>query len=228
MKILVPVKRVVDFNVKIRVKPDGSGVELANIKMSMNPFDEIAVEEAIRLKEAGKATEIDPKVFDQQAAKSDPAQSKQAPPNPAQVMRLPNNALVYEVVWLRWLIHVFGATTLAVGTVLAVFMGGLAAGAWLGGGRAMRLGAPVRVYGILELVIGGAALVLPRLLAAVPAGRALHRLRQEYPEIDSIVFTAHATVETAREALKLGAFDYLTKPVTVDDLERSESQGFYP
>ncbi len=58
MKILVPVKRVVDFNVKIRVKPDGSGVELANIKMSMNPFDEIGVEEAIRLKEAGKATEI--------------------------------------------------------------------------------------------------------------------------------------------------------------------------
>ena len=58
MKILVPVKRVVDFNVKIRVKADGSGVELANIKMSMNPFDEIAVEEAIRLKEAGKATEI--------------------------------------------------------------------------------------------------------------------------------------------------------------------------
>src|SRR5690348_7092319 len=58
MKILVPVKRVVDFNVKIRVKPDGSGVELANVKMSMNPFDEIAVEEAIRLKEGGKATEI--------------------------------------------------------------------------------------------------------------------------------------------------------------------------
>jgi electron transfer flavoprotein beta subunit len=58
MKILVPVKRVVDFNVKIRVKADGSGVELANIKMSMNPFDEIAIEEAIRLKEAGKATEI--------------------------------------------------------------------------------------------------------------------------------------------------------------------------
>jgi electron transfer flavoprotein beta subunit len=58
MKILVPVKRVVDFNVKIRVKADGSGVELANIKMSMNPFDEIAVEEAIRLKEAGKVTEI--------------------------------------------------------------------------------------------------------------------------------------------------------------------------
>jgi electron transfer flavoprotein beta subunit len=58
MKILVPVKRVVDFNVKIRVKPDGSGVELSNIKMSMNPFDEIAIEEAIRLKEAGKASEI--------------------------------------------------------------------------------------------------------------------------------------------------------------------------
>ncbi len=58
MKVLVPVKRVVDYNVKIRVKPDGSGVELANVKMSMNPFDEIAVEEAIRLKEAGLATEI--------------------------------------------------------------------------------------------------------------------------------------------------------------------------
>jgi electron transfer flavoprotein beta subunit len=58
MKILVPVKRVVDFNVKVRVKSDGSGVELANVKMSMNPFDEIAVEEAIRQKEAGKATEI--------------------------------------------------------------------------------------------------------------------------------------------------------------------------
>ncbi|HRK72044.1 MAG TPA: electron transfer flavoprotein subunit beta/FixA family protein [Micropepsaceae bacterium] len=58
MKVLVPVKRVVDYNVKIRVKPDGTGVDLANVKMSMNPFDEIAVEEAIRLKEAGKATEI--------------------------------------------------------------------------------------------------------------------------------------------------------------------------
>jgi len=58
MKILVPVKRVVDYNVKIRVKTDGTGVELANVKMSMNPFDEIAVEEALRLKEAGKATEI--------------------------------------------------------------------------------------------------------------------------------------------------------------------------
>jgi electron transfer flavoprotein beta subunit len=58
MKVLVPVKRVVDYNVKIRVKTDGSGVELANVKMSMNPFDEIAVEEAIRLKEAGRATEI--------------------------------------------------------------------------------------------------------------------------------------------------------------------------
>jgi electron transfer flavoprotein beta subunit len=58
MKILVPVKRVVDYNVKIRVRPDGSGVELANIKMSMNPFDEIAVEEALRQKEAGKASEI--------------------------------------------------------------------------------------------------------------------------------------------------------------------------
>jgi electron transfer flavoprotein beta subunit len=58
MKILVAVKRVVDFNVKVRVKSDGSGVETANVKMSMNPFDEIAVEEAVRLKEAGTATEI--------------------------------------------------------------------------------------------------------------------------------------------------------------------------
>ena len=58
MKVLVPVKRVVDYNVKVRVKSDGSGVELANVKMSMNPFDEIAVEEALRLREAGKATEV--------------------------------------------------------------------------------------------------------------------------------------------------------------------------
>lgn len=58
MKVLVPVKRVVDYNVKIRVKTDGSGVELANVKMSMNPFDEISIEEAIRLKEAGIASEI--------------------------------------------------------------------------------------------------------------------------------------------------------------------------
>ena len=58
MKLLVPVKRVVDANVKVRVKADGSGVELANVKMAMNPFDEIAVEEAIRIKEAGKADEI--------------------------------------------------------------------------------------------------------------------------------------------------------------------------
>ena len=58
MKVLVAVKRVIDFNVKVRVKSDGSGVELANVKMSMNPFDEIAVEEALRLREAGKATEV--------------------------------------------------------------------------------------------------------------------------------------------------------------------------
>ena len=58
MKILVPVKRVVDYNVKIRVKADGSGVELGGVKMSMNPFDEIAVEEALKLREAGKATEV--------------------------------------------------------------------------------------------------------------------------------------------------------------------------
>jgi electron transfer flavoprotein beta subunit len=58
MKILVPVKRVVDYNVKVRVKGDGSGVDIANVKMSMNPFDEIAIEEAVRLKEAGKATEV--------------------------------------------------------------------------------------------------------------------------------------------------------------------------
>jgi electron transfer flavoprotein beta subunit len=58
MKILVPVKRVVDFNVKVRVKSDGSGVDLANVKMSMNPFDEIAVEEAVRIKERGEAAEV--------------------------------------------------------------------------------------------------------------------------------------------------------------------------
>ncbi|MBE7218749.1 MAG: electron transfer flavoprotein subunit beta/FixA family protein [Caulobacteraceae bacterium] len=58
MKVLTPVKRVIDYNVKARVKPDGSGVDLANVKMSMNPFDEIAVEEAVRLKEKGVATEI--------------------------------------------------------------------------------------------------------------------------------------------------------------------------
>ncbi|MCP1576915.1 electron transporter RnfB [Herbaspirillum rubrisubalbicans] len=58
MKVLVPVKRVVDYNVKVRVKSDGSGVDIANVKMSMNPFDEIAVEEAVRLKEGGKVTEV--------------------------------------------------------------------------------------------------------------------------------------------------------------------------
>ncbi len=58
MKILVPVKRVVDYNVKVRVKSDKTGVDLANVKMSMNPFDEIAIEEAVRLKEAGVATEV--------------------------------------------------------------------------------------------------------------------------------------------------------------------------
>ena len=58
MKVLVPVKRVIDYNVKVRVKADGSGVDLANVKMSMNPFDEIAIEEAVRLREAGIATEV--------------------------------------------------------------------------------------------------------------------------------------------------------------------------
>lgn len=58
MKILVPVKRVVDYNAKIRVKPDGSGIEMDNVKMSMNPFDEIAVEEAVRQKESGVASEV--------------------------------------------------------------------------------------------------------------------------------------------------------------------------
>src|ERR1700760_1415236 len=58
MKVLVPVKRVIDYNVKVRVKADQSGVDLANVKMSINPFDEIAVEEAVRLKEKGKAAEI--------------------------------------------------------------------------------------------------------------------------------------------------------------------------
>ena len=58
MKVLVPVKRVVDYNVKVRVKSDGTGVDIANVKMSMNPFDEIALEEAMRLKEAGKVAEV--------------------------------------------------------------------------------------------------------------------------------------------------------------------------
>ena len=58
MKVLVPVKRVIDYNVKVRVKPDQSGVELANVKMAMNPFDEIAVEQALRIREAGQADEI--------------------------------------------------------------------------------------------------------------------------------------------------------------------------
>src|ERR1700683_1565777 len=58
MKVIVPVKRVIDYNVKVRVKADQSGVDLSNVKMSMNPFDEISVEEAIRLKEKGKATEV--------------------------------------------------------------------------------------------------------------------------------------------------------------------------
>ena len=58
MKVLVPVKRVIDYNVKVRVKADQSGVDLANVKMSMNPFDEIAVEQAVRLKEKGNATEV--------------------------------------------------------------------------------------------------------------------------------------------------------------------------
>ena len=58
MKIIVPVKRVVDYNVKVRVKSDGTGVDIANVKMSMNPFDEIAIEEAVRLKEKGVATEV--------------------------------------------------------------------------------------------------------------------------------------------------------------------------
>src|SRR3954447_26950560 len=58
MKILTPIKRVIDYNVKVRVRPDGSGVDTANVKMSMNPFDEIAVEEAVRMKEKGIATEV--------------------------------------------------------------------------------------------------------------------------------------------------------------------------
>ena len=58
MKVLVPIKRVVDYNVKVRVKSDGSGVDIANVKMSMNPFDEIAVEEAVRLREKGVVTEV--------------------------------------------------------------------------------------------------------------------------------------------------------------------------
>ena len=73
MKILVPVKRVIDYNVKVRVKADGSGVDLANVKMSMNPFDEIAVEEAIRLKEKGVAEEIDRRLDRREAGAGDAA-----------------------------------------------------------------------------------------------------------------------------------------------------------
>ena len=76
MKVLVPVKRVVDFNVKVRVKADGSGVELANVKMSMNPFDEIAVEEAIRLKEKGAATERAASIGPQQRPKRSAPRSR--------------------------------------------------------------------------------------------------------------------------------------------------------
>ena len=77
MKLLVPVKRVVDYNVKVRVKADGTGVETANVKMSMNPFDEIAVEEAVRLKERGVATEIAAVPIGPAAAPS-----RSAPPSP--------------------------------------------------------------------------------------------------------------------------------------------------
>lgn len=63
MKVLVPIKRVIDHNVKVRVKPDGTGIDLANVKMSMNPFDEIAVEEAIRLKEQGSECVLTPNRF---------------------------------------------------------------------------------------------------------------------------------------------------------------------
>ena len=71
MKILVPVKRAVDYNVKIRVKPDGSGVDLVNVQMSMNPFDEIAVEEALRLKEFGQGNRGDPGVDRARAGRRD-------------------------------------------------------------------------------------------------------------------------------------------------------------
>ena len=79
MKDLVPVKRVVDYNVKVRVKSDGSGVELANVKMSMNPFDEIAVEEALRLREAGKAKEAALRADEEtEKAKQEKERAKQA------------------------------------------------------------------------------------------------------------------------------------------------------
>ena len=73
MKILVPVKRVVDYNVKVRVKSDGSGVDIANVKMSMNPFDEIAVEEAVRLKEKGVVDRGDRRVLRRHAVPGDAA-----------------------------------------------------------------------------------------------------------------------------------------------------------
>jgi electron transfer flavoprotein beta subunit len=73
MKVLVPVKRVVDYNVKVRVKSDGTGVDIANVKMSMNPFDEIAVEEAVRLKEKGVVTESHRRLLRRHAVPGDPA-----------------------------------------------------------------------------------------------------------------------------------------------------------
>jgi spermidine synthase len=84
------------------------------------------------------------------------------------------SGLVYEVVWLRWLVHLFGATTLAVATILTAFMGGLALGSWLGGRWAARAARPLRAYGVLELAIGGYALLLPAILElVVPALRFL-------------------------------------------------------
>ena len=76
MKVLVPVKRVVDYNVKVRVKSDQSGVDIANVKMSMNPFDEIAVEEATRLKEKGIATEVPARRHPTAARRSLPGQTQ--------------------------------------------------------------------------------------------------------------------------------------------------------
>src|SRR3990172_1313772 len=77
------------------------------------------------------------------------------------------SALVYEVVWLRWLVHLFGATTLAVSTILTAFMGGLALGSWLCGRWAPALARPLRAYGLLELGVGVYALALPLLLGGV-------------------------------------------------------------
>jgi spermidine synthase len=97
------------------------------------------------------------------------------------------SGLVYEVIWLRWLVQVFGATTLAVSTVLTAFMAGLAGGSWVAGRSLPRLVRPVRVYGLLELAIGGFALVLPSLLPAIGPALEVLGLTEDAPPLATAV-----------------------------------------